>query len=116
MGFALRTSDVPWLFLPRWFDGLLLRLSRLRALLFILALVALSSCAAWGRELRKGWVQVDYLSGGYTPEVVCELSVVDGDVLGRCMDLVDYLQAMDAAGMLERHRTGPVPKMKGGEL
>lgn len=107
---------MPWLFLPRWLNWLVDKLSAMRSLLFALALVALASCASWARELRKGWVQVDYLSGSYTPEVVCELHVVDGDVLGRCVSLEDWLQGMDAAGMLERHRAGPVPReRKGGE-
>lgn len=108
---------MPWLFLPRWLARLIDIASAARSLFFVLALVLLASCAAWARELRKGWVQVDYLSGGYTPEVVCELHVVDGDVLGRCVSLEDYLQGLDAAGILERHRTGPVPReRKGGEL
>jgi hypothetical protein len=47
------------------------------ALLVVLA----SGCA----ELRKGWVKVDFVSGGPSPEMVCKMTVDGDDLTAVCV-------------------------------
>ena len=83
---------MPWLFLPNWLHAVVVRLSALRVLLFVLAI---ASCAAWQRELRSGWVKTEFVDGQYHDEVVCRLSKdKDGDVVGKCVPLENYLDEL----------------------
>jgi len=67
----------------------------------------LVGCGAIAKELRSGWVKVEFTDGQYHDEVVCRLSKnSDGDVGGKCIPLDDYLTAilekLDGLGMLKR--------------
>lgn len=75
--------------------------------LVIAFVTVLAGCAALSRELRSGWVKVEFADGKYHDEVVCRLSKnADGDTDGKCIPLDDYLTAildkLDAMGMLKR--------------
>jgi hypothetical protein len=77
------------------------------ALVVLVVLACVPGCAAFTRELRSGWVKVEFTDGKYHDEVVCRLSKnSDGDVDGKCIPLDDYLTAilekLDGLGMLQR--------------
>ena len=72
-----------------------------------IAWVCLVGCGAITKELRSGWVKVEFTDGKYHDEVVCRLSKnSDGDTDGKCIPLDDYLTAilekLDGLGMLKR--------------
>ena len=82
------------------------KLAAVLVALLALAVMAVG-CAAFTKELRSGWVKVEFTDGKYHDEVVCRLSRnSDGDTDGKCIPLDDYLTAilekLDGLGMLRR--------------
>ena len=82
---------------------------RIRVMI-LLGVLSMLSCAGLARELRSGWVKVDFVSGEVDDEVVCR--VVKGEELSaKCIPLDDYLtgllEKMNDLGML---RDAPVPE------
>lgn len=76
-------------------------------LLVVIGLAAsLPACSAISKELRSGWVKVEFSDGKYHDEVVCRLDRnAEGDTEGKCIPLDDYLTAilekLDGLGMLK---------------